>query len=138
MNTLKSSLYITVIFLILCGFIFPFALTMVGRVCFPTQANGSLIYQNSTLVGSKLIGQDYSGNLKYFQSRKNSGSGVDPEIFISDANQQAIALSKSTGISLATLNTIIKSNTIKPQFGVLGPERVNVLMANLELQKMYR
>ncbi|WP_325381551.1 potassium-transporting ATPase subunit KdpC [Methanocella sp.] len=53
---------------ILTGFVYPAVVYIIGQVAFPAQANGSLIYNNSTVVGSTLIGQPFS-DPRYFQSR---------------------------------------------------------------------
>lgn len=53
---------------ILTGFVYPAVVYIVGQVAFPSQANGSLIYNGSTVTGSTLIGQPFSDQ-KYFQSR---------------------------------------------------------------------
>lgn len=45
---------------LLCGVIYPLAVTGIGKVAFPDQAAGSLIVQNGKLVGSRLIGQEFS------------------------------------------------------------------------------
>jgi K+-transporting ATPase ATPase A chain len=63
-----------VLFLILVlftGVIYPLLVTGVGQVMFPHQANGSKIEQNGTVVGSELIGQQFS-EPKYFWGRLSS------------------------------------------------------------------
>lgn len=53
---------------IVTGFVYPAVVYVIGQVAFPAQANGSLIYNGSTVVGSTLVGQPFP-DLRYFQSR---------------------------------------------------------------------
>jgi K+-transporting ATPase ATPase C chain len=64
-----------IILTILLGIVYPLAVTGVARLLFPHQANGSLIYQNGQVVGSALIGQNFSAP-GYFQGRP-SAAGAD-------------------------------------------------------------
>lgn len=58
-NVTKKPLMITLIMLVLCGFIYVAVLTGLGQLFFPKEANGSLIYDfNGNVIGSKLIGQN--------------------------------------------------------------------------------
>jgi len=58
-----------------CGF--PALLFVIGRPLFPLQANGSLLERGGLVVGSKLIGQQFT-RPEYFQSRPSAaGSGYD-------------------------------------------------------------
>ena len=44
----------------LCGFAFPVAITGVAQLVFPYQANGSMITIDNQVVGSELLGQDFT------------------------------------------------------------------------------
>lgn len=57
---LRQSLVVTLILLLLCGFVFPVLLSGISSVIFPSQANGSLVYADGEAVGSGLIGQDFT------------------------------------------------------------------------------
>ncbi|GAC1335415.1 MAG: potassium-transporting ATPase subunit KdpC [Collimonas sp.] len=58
---------------LLCGVIYPLAVTGIGKVAFPDQASGSLIVQNGKLIGSRLIGQEFSAP-SYFWGRLSATS----------------------------------------------------------------
>jgi K+-transporting ATPase ATPase C chain len=56
---------------LLCGIVYPFALTALGQLAFPQQAAGSLIYRDGQLIGSSLIGQSFS-SARYFWGRPSA------------------------------------------------------------------
>jgi K+-transporting ATPase ATPase C chain len=74
-SQISPGLRINIFFTILCGIIYPLAITGICQVVFPRQANGSLITQNGQVIGSKWIGQNF-GRPEYFQPRP-SAAGND-------------------------------------------------------------
>jgi len=59
------------------GVAFPLVLSAIGSLAFPSQAAGSLIVIRGTVVGSALIGQDFTGP-QWFQPRPSAaGNGYD-------------------------------------------------------------
>jgi len=68
---------------VLLGFAYPLAVTGISQLTMSKRANGSLVKQNGKVVGSSLIGQNFTdkdGNPmpKYFQPRpSNAGDGYD-------------------------------------------------------------
>lgn len=67
----------TVVLTVLVGIIYPLAMTGIAQLCFPAQANGSLVTLDGKVVGSSLIGQSF-GSPKFFHSRPSAaGTGYD-------------------------------------------------------------
>jgi K+-transporting ATPase ATPase C chain len=70
----KSTLYVAVLTVLLGG-VYPAAVTLLGRLFWPRQANGSFVTANGRVVGSELIGQSFA-DPKYLHSRP-SAAGKD-------------------------------------------------------------
>lgn len=68
LRQLKISLIFLVIFTVITGIVYPLFVTGVAQAFFHHKANGSLITENGTVVGSELIGQPFS-DPKYFWGR---------------------------------------------------------------------
>ena len=68
---LLPSLLMLVVFSVLTGLIYPFAVTGIAAVCCARQAQGSLIRQGDQLVGSALLGQPFD-DPKYFWPRPSA------------------------------------------------------------------
>lgn len=65
-----------------------------------------------------------------------SGSGLDPDISPQGAVIQIARIARVRGVSADRLKELINRNTEKSWFGWFGPEKVNVLMLNLELDRI--
>lgn len=76
-KNLITALLMTVATTILLGIIYPLIVTGLAQAFFHDKANGQLIVANGKVMGSRLIGQEFSG-AGYFHSRLSSaGSGYD-------------------------------------------------------------
>ncbi|OXS66507.1 potassium-transporting ATPase subunit C [Lysinibacillus sp. KCTC 33748] len=67
----KQAILITLTMFVLCGFIYPFAVTALAQGLFHHKANGSLIETDGEAVGSELIGQAFTAP-EYFWGRVSS------------------------------------------------------------------
>jgi K+-transporting ATPase ATPase C chain len=77
-ENLKIAVLFTVVTTVLFGLLYPLAVTGLGQLFFPRQANGGLIVKSGQVVGSRLIGQPFSSD-RYFHSRPSAaGNGYDP------------------------------------------------------------
>ena len=56
----KNALLISIAMFAICGFAYPMIMTGISQIIFPHQANGSLIEENGEVVGSSLVGQDFT------------------------------------------------------------------------------
>jgi K+-transporting ATPase ATPase C chain len=182
---LLPALRMTIVLTILLGILYPVAMTGVAQGLFSSQANGSLIRRNGTVVGSALIGQRFA-QARYFQPRPSyagsgydpthsgasnlgpsnpallqavaarvaayrkenalapgalvpvdavtgSASGLDPDISVANADDQAARVATARGLPLATVMALIAANTRGRPWGFLGETTVNVLQLNLAL-----
>lgn len=74
---LITALLMTTASTILLGIVYPLAITVLAQALFPDKANGQLIRQGDRIVGSRIIGQPFTGD-GYFHSRPSAaGSGYD-------------------------------------------------------------
>jgi K+-transporting ATPase ATPase C chain len=71
-------LRIKIFMTLLLGVAYPLAMTGLSQLLFPHQANGSLVMAGGQVIGSELMGQNFS-KPEYFQPRPSSaGNGYDP------------------------------------------------------------
>lgn len=77
MSHVRPALVLILLFTLLFGVAYPFAITGAAQAMFPSQANGSLIERDGRVIGSALIGQPFS-RPEYFWSRPSAaGDGYN-------------------------------------------------------------
>lgn len=74
MRQLQRSLFVFIWLSVLCGLIYPLAVTGVAQIFFPDASNARLIKKGGVVIGSPLIGQSFS-RPEYFSGRP---SATDP------------------------------------------------------------
>jgi K+-transporting ATPase ATPase C chain len=79
-KNLTISILFTLVTTVIFGLIYPLAVTGIAQMLFPAKANGQLIERGGKIVGSRIIGQAFTGP-GYFHSRPSAagmGNGYDP------------------------------------------------------------
>jgi len=184
-NYLFPSLRLTVILILVLGFLYPLIIRGVALLS-NGSGDGERLYKNGKVIGFKEIGQSFRED-KYFRGRFSSvnynacgsgasnksiynreyiqtikaridtflvrnpgikryeipvelvtasGSGLDPDISREAALIQVGRISKARKIGKVQLSKLVNDMTNPPFLGVFGPEKVNVLSLNLELDKL--
>jgi len=91
MVQLKRSLLVFVWLSVLCGLVYPLAVTVIAQSLFPTLSNAGILKKGDTIVGSHLIGQSFT-RADYFHGRP---SAIDPPYDASNSGGSNLAPSSA-------------------------------------------
>jgi potassium-transporting ATPase KdpC subunit len=97
MLQLKRSLLVFTGLSLICGLIYPLAITAISQRVFPGEANGGIIKNGEQIVGSRLVGQLFTSP-KYFQGRP---SASDPQYDAGNSGGSNLAPSNARLIAQA-------------------------------------
>ncbi|MGB2671336.1 MAG: potassium-transporting ATPase subunit KdpC [Candidatus Acidiferrum sp.] len=75
---LRTAILMTLVTTMVFGILYPLAVTGLGQLFFPAQANGGMIVDNGQIVGSRLIGQPFSAAWYFHPRPSGAGNGYDP------------------------------------------------------------
>ena len=77
-DIVSGALRVSLVTFVLCGFAYPFVVTVLGQLLMPFQARGSLATNaDGVVLGSQLIGQNWT-DPKWFQGRPSATTETDP------------------------------------------------------------
>lgn len=111
-SQMRPAFVLLVLFTLVTGVAYPIAVTAVARVAFPHQASGSAIVSDAHAVGSRLVGQEFTGDAwfhgrpsatspKPYDAMASSGSNLGPTnpALLSAVRERAAALRAASGDS---------------------------------------
>lgn len=116
-------LRMTILLTVMTGLVYPGLVTGICQILFPAQANGSIITRNGKLVGSSLIGQNFS-RAEYFHPRPSAAG--------SDGYDAALSGGSNLGPTSQKLMDRVKDSAqkLKTEQQIAGPLPSDLITAS--------
>ena len=78
LQQVRPAIVFLVMLTLITGLVYPLTITGIAGLVFPYQAQGSLVERDGKVVGSVLIGQQFTSD-RYFHGRPSATLGPDPD-----------------------------------------------------------
>ncbi|MBV9603926.1 MAG: potassium-transporting ATPase subunit C [Solirubrobacterales bacterium] len=101
-----------IVLTLICGILYPLVITGISQVAFPGNADGQLVYVGGKLVGSKIIGQNFT-----LQVIKNGKA-------VLDKNGNPVTIPDPRYFQIRPSATVPPANAASTAFSNLGPNNV--------------
>src|SRR5215472_909975 len=118
LGLIRPAIVLTLALTILTGLIYPGIITGIAQLVFPSQANGSLVYQNGQPVASAIIGQ-YWTQPQYFHGRPSA------TVDATTGNPSPYNAANSGGSNLGPTNSVL-IQTVQQRIAQLKKENPDV------------
>jgi potassium-transporting ATPase KdpC subunit len=115
---IRPAIVLTLALTILTGLIYPGIITGIAQLVFPSQANGSLVYQNGQPIASAIIGQ-YWTQPQYFHGRPSA------TVDATTGNPSPYNAANSAGSNLGPTNSVL-IQTVQQRIAQLKKENPDV------------
>src|SRR5262245_40933968 len=109
----RSALIVFAALMLVTGVAYPLAVTLIGRVAFPSQVTGSVIERDGKPVGSRLLGQPFASP-QYFWSRPSATGPMPYNGAVSSGSNQgplSPALAEAVAARIAVLRAADPGNS---------------------------
>ena len=77
LREIRPAIFVLALLTLITGLAYPMAMTGIAGMLFPKQAQGSLVERDGKVIGSSLIGQEFTSD-KYFHGRPSATTAPDP------------------------------------------------------------
>jgi K+-transporting ATPase ATPase C chain len=77
LREIRPAIVVLIALTVITGLVYPLAMTGIAALVFPDRAHGSMIVRDGKVVGSALIGQEFT-SVKYFHGRPSATTAPDP------------------------------------------------------------
>jgi K+-transporting ATPase ATPase C chain len=123
MNQWRPAIVLTLVLVLITGFVYPGVVSGLARVLFPRQAAGSLVEVDGRVVGSELIGQPFVQPYYFHPRPSAAGAGYD-------GAASAGTNKGPTDRRLADTVIAARVDSIRRDLGVTGPLPADMVTAS--------
>ncbi|MFH8839041.1 potassium-transporting ATPase subunit C [Streptomyces sp. NPDC017868] len=137
---LWAGLHALLVLTVLCGVLYPLAVTGIAQAAFPGKANGSEIKAAKAAVvkDNSVPGRPVRPSDVPADAVTSSGSGLDPHISPRYARLQVHRVAARNHLTVARVDRLVADHIDGRILGFIGEPRVNVLRLDIALRELMK